>query len=119
MNFLTARNAALLLILYLLWFVLSGIYKNHTQQALMREQKEFQQQEITRIQHARHSAITSSTTSAAKTESRSNKRSLTADDIRTISTTGRLPSWAKNADKKRLSLDEIEEIISSGKLPEQ
>lgn len=118
MNSLTARNAALLLILYLLWFVFSGIYKNHSQQALAREAKEFRQQEITRDQRARHSPITSvSVSSAASSEGSSNQRRLTDDEIRQIAMTRQLPSWVKNSHNKRLSLEEVEEIASSGKLP--
>jgi hypothetical protein len=117
MNSLTARNAALLLILYLLWFVFSGIYKNHSQQTLAREEKEFRQQEIARDLHARRSPnISESRSSVAATEA-SNQRSLTADEIQQIAMTRQLPNWVKNSKNKRLSLEEVEEIVSSGKLP--
>jgi hypothetical protein len=122
MNSLTARNAALLLIIYLLWFVFSGIYKNHSQQILAREEKEFRQQEIARDLHARRSPnISASMSSAASndaSEKSKNQRSLTADEIQQIAMTGRLPSWVKGSENKRLSIEEVEEIMSSGKLPE-
>jgi hypothetical protein len=122
MNSLTARNAALLLVLYLLWFVFSGIYENHSQQPLAKEVEEFRQQEMARDKHARRSPnISASMSSAAHSdasEKSKNQRTLTADEMQQISITGRLPSWVKGSENKRLSIEELEEIMSSGKLPE-
>lgn len=116
MNSLTSRNAALLLILYLLWFVFSGIYKNHTQQTLAREEQEFRQQEIARDSHAKRAPITSASTTAVASN---NQRRLTAEEIQKICMTRQLPNWVKGSKNKRLSIDEVEEIVSSGKLPKQ
>ncbi len=118
MNSLTARNAALLLIFYLLWFVFSGIYENHSQQTLAKEVEEFRQQEMARDKHARRSPNSSESRSSVATTEASNQRSLTAEEMQQISITGRLPSWVKGSENKRLSIEEVEEIMTSGKLPE-
>ena len=122
MNSLTARNAALLLVLYLLWFVFSGIYENHSQQTLAKEVEEFRQQEMARDKHARRSpnisASMSSAASSGASEKNNNQRILTADEMLQIGVTGRLPSWVKGSENRRLSIEEVEEIMTSGKLPE-
>jgi|GEM_PF-4524354 len=109
MNSLIARNAALVLIGYLLWFVLSGIYGNHVQQTIAREDKQFKQQQTAHGEPATRAAKNSNLTS--------DERRLTADDIRQIAMYQRLPSWVKNSPNKHLSLEEVEEIVSTGRLP--
>lgn len=126
MNSLTARNAALFLIFYLLWFVFSGIYKNHVQQTLAIKTQIIQEQEIARDDTATHSPIVSPPVISTNSDHDSIdkriiddsylKRTLTEPEIRAVMMTRKLPNWAKNSESKYLSLEEVEEIVSSRNL---